>query len=141
MKILEEFPQLNDEVWVDAYDFSDCWTRKNPEAQIGELDCAVAVLRTAGVPSDMGKLLGRSRAAVISFVSKNPHIEELLDEVAEHFLDQIEKLHKTAALEGDLNAQRFILTTLGKKRGYVTRQEQEVQAKTTVVIEGNDAEL
>ena len=141
MKILAEFPQLNDPEWVEAYDFSDSWTRKNPEAHIGELDCAVAILRTSGVPSDMGKLLGRSRTAVVSFVSKNPHLEELLDEVAEHFLDEIEKLHKTAALSGDLNAQRFILTTLGKKRGYVTRQEQEVKAKTTVTIEGNDAEL
>lgn len=141
MKILQEFPQLSDMEWVESYDFSTSWTRKNPEAQIGELDCAVAIILTGGVPSDIGKLLGRSRTAVVSFVGKNPHLEELLDEVAEEFIDRIEKLHKTAALSGDLNAQRFILTTLGKKRGYVTRQEQEVKARTTVTIEGNDADL
>ena len=141
MKILAEFPQLTDEEWVVSYDFATSWTRKNPEAAIGELDCAVAILCTAGVPADMAKLLGRSRTAVVSFISKHPHLEELLENVAEEFLDEIEKLHKNAALTGDLNAQRFILTTLGKRRGYVTRQEQEVRAKTTVTIEGQDAGL
>lgn len=141
MKILEEFPQLQDESWVEAYDFATCWTRKNPDSHIGMLDCAVAIIRTGGVFTDIASLLGRSRTSVVSYLSKTPALEELLEDVSEQFLDQIEKLHKTAALSGDLNAQRFILTTLGKRRGYVTRQEQEVKARTTVVIDGSDAEL
>lgn len=141
MLILREYPQLEDMEWVDNYDFEKSWTRKNPDAEIGQLDCAVAIVKTGGVMVDMCRLLKRSRAQVTTRINKDPHLSELAEDIAESFIDEVEKLHKAAALQGDLATQRFILTTLGKKRGYVTRQEQDVQAKTTVVIEKEDASL
>lgn len=141
MKLYEEYPYLMDPEWLEAYDFATSLTRRDPEAPIAELDCAVAILLTEGVPSDMAKLLGRSRSQVVSRIANDAHLTELAEEVTETLLDDVEKLQMAAARAGDLQSQRFILTTLGKKRGYVTRQEQEVKQKTSVTITGTDAEL
>ena len=141
MLIYQEYPYLSDPMFIEGHDFSSCLTRRDFEANLVQLDVAVAILRTGGVLSDMVKLLGRSRVVIDTYVSKDPHLSELLQEVAEEFLDTVEKMHKKAALDGDLATQRFILQTLGKSRGYVTRQEQKVEAQTTVNIEGNDANL
>jgi hypothetical protein len=141
MKIYEEYPYLLDPEWVEGYDLSSSWTAKNPGPGISDLDCAVALLRTGGVLSDAAKLLNRSRTVISSYIANTPHILELAEEVVDSFLDAVEKLQKDAALAGDSQAQRFILTTLGKRRGYTTRTEAEVEQKTKVIIGSDDAGL
>lgn len=141
MQILEEYPDLLDEEFVETYDFGGCYTRTSSDGVIGELDTAVAILRTRGVPADMKRLLGKGRATIGRYIDSKPALKELLEDVAEDFLDEVEKLHKNAALQGDLTAQRFILQTLGKRRGYTTRQEVDMKAKTEVIIEAADAAL
>lgn len=141
MRIYEEYPYLLDEAWVEAFDFTRCYTAKSASPLIGELDCAVAIIKSGGVVADAASLLGRSRNTVARFISATPHLLELAEEITETFIDRVEDLQKRAALSGDPLAGRFILSTLGKKRGYVTRQEQEVKQATTVVIEGEDAKL
>jgi hypothetical protein len=141
MLIFKEYPQLLNGEFVEGYDFTRCYSRMNADGDPGELDTAVAIMVTGAVLSDMSKLLGRSRVTISSYIGKNPHLAELVDEVAETFLDEVEKLHKGAALQGDLGAQRFILTTLGKDRGYVTRTDHKVESKTQVTIEKEDADL
>lgn len=139
MLILQEYPTLRDPKFIENYDFSKALTRVDFGATLSQLDTAVAIMRTGGVMKDMVMLLGRSRAVISTYVANDPHLTELVEEVAEGFLDEVEKLQKTAALQGDLAAQRFILTTLGKGRGYVTRQDHKVEAQTVVNIEGKDA--
>lgn len=141
MRIYEEYPQLLDPTFVEDYTFRDCWTRKNPSAPVGELDAAVAIIRTGGVLKDVATVLGRSRTVTASAVENNPHLSELLNEIAEEFLDEVEKIHRNAALAGDGTAIRYILSTLGKGRGYVTRTDHNVKQATSVTIDKDDAEL
>jgi len=123
MLIHETYPKLADPMFVQAYDFGDCWTRVHPEGPFEELDVAVAIIVTRANYSKMADLLGRSRSSVRNHVERNMPLRDLMQEVWETFLDQIEGLHQDAAMSGDLGVQRFFLQTKGKDRGYVTRSE------------------
>lgn len=117
------YPQLSDPMFVETYDFGDCWTRVHPEAAFEELDVAVAIVSTRANFSEMAKLLGRSRSSIRNHVERNQPLRDLMQETWETFLDEVEGLHQSAALTGDLGVQRFFLQTKGKDRGYVTRSE------------------
>jgi len=120
--IFESYPLLRELSFVDNFDFETCYTR-TAGASFHELDVAVALLRTNSNIRLAAELLGRSRRATENFVTRNPKLTELFEDIEAAFLDDVESLHKTAALEGDLQTQRFFLTTKGKSRGYVTRAE------------------
>lgn len=123
MDIFETYPQLLDPEFVKSFDFSSCYTVQNPDGPISEYDAAVAILVSRGNFAQMGRLLHRSRRMIEGFVTRHEALSEMAQDIAEEDLDDIEAMIKMTAKIGDVGAGRFILTTLGKQRGFTTRTE------------------
>lgn len=83
-----------------------------------------AILETKGNLLEMSGLLLRRRSALRDYIFATIEVKDVYDEVHEALLDSAESMHNTLALSGDGPALRFILSTLGKERGYTTRIEQ-----------------
>ncbi len=108
----------------EKYDFDSCPTRLNHEGPYHRPDVIAAICETLGDFRQIGILLGRRRNAVRDFILANLDVKEVYDEVTEGTLDGIETMTRSMALGGDGPSCRFLLKTLGKDRGYVTRVEQ-----------------
>lgn len=130
----------------EEYDFSVCQTRLDRYGPYDPVDVAAAILMTGGVFSQMASLLGRNRNRVRDYVLSRPEVKRVYDEVRESILDEVECSVIKSALNGDTANQRFILTTLGKDRGYTTRVENTganggpVQVIDPSVLEGMSTE-
>lgn len=123
MLIYDSYPDLLNDEWLAAYDLESCFTSGDPKGPISELDAAVALIRYSGNLKMSAKVLCRSRTQFRNFVLRNDMLAELFEEIEESFLDEVEDLHKTAALKGDLQTQRFFLTMKGAERGYVGKSK------------------
>lgn len=123
MSILDRYPEFLDPAVIDAYDFSDCWTRTHPHASYEERDIVAALLHAQGNYSKMAVLLGRSRRSVENHVQRDINLRDLRDDIRNTILDAIEEGYLIDAVNGDSQARRFFLQTLGKDRGYVVRSE------------------
>ena len=69
--------------------------------------------------------LGVNRRTIHRHMKKNPALRQVVEDCREQVLDRAEENIFEAAEKGDLAACRFILSTLGKARGYSTRKEIE----------------
>ena len=103
------------------YDFNHCVTvtEQKPYAE----DVAAAIIRCKSSKGDMAILLRVKRSALSKFIAEIPDLQALLDSEREHFLDKIESSVHDKALAGDWKAQRFILSTIGRARGYGNKLE------------------
>ena len=117
--IYEGYESIN----PNTYDFRGCITRNEKDGPYYKRDVVAALMKSGGVYSEMSTLLGRNRTKVKAFVEANPDMKEIRDDLQEHLLDKVEAGQFNTALMGDGQAQRFLLTTLGKNRGYSTRVE------------------
>jgi len=123
VSIFEEYSDLNDETYIEMYDFDDCWTKKNPDKQYETLDVAVALIKFNGNISQCASTLGRPRRSVEGFILRQQSLRELQEDLEATFLDDIEFKYKEVATKGDPIAQKFFLVTKGRNRGYVSRAE------------------
>lgn len=122
---IEEFlPEVAGRVASESYDFLKCPTALDRMGPYHKQDVIAALIATECVISKAAILLNRSRHRVRDYIYGNRDVLLWFDDVREGNLDIIEHNHVKAALLGDLGAGRFILTTLGKDRGYSTRLEQ-----------------
>lgn len=110
-------------VYDENYDFKNCATRVVSDAGFHDEDVIQAIWHTLGNYSAMSELLARRRSSVRDYVLSHPSVKLVFDEVRESFLDRVESNVFKQADEGDASQCRFILQTLGKSRGYSTRQE------------------
>lgn len=123
MSIFDKYPRLLDPMFVEAYDFENCWSRINEIGTFAEEDVAVALIRTQGNFSASARLMNRSRRSVYTFIMQNVFLRDLREDLRAEFLDAVEDAYMEDALKGVPGARHFFLTTLGKDRGYVQRQE------------------
>lgn len=122
---IEEFlPEVTARVAAEEYNFTKCATALDRNGPYHKQDVIAALLSTEGTLSRAAMLLGRSRARLRDYVYRNPDVLTWFDDLKEGSIDIVEHHHMKAAVNGDLGAGRFILTTLGKDRGYSTRLEQ-----------------
>jgi hypothetical protein len=78
---------------------------------------------------------GVSRAAVFELVGASPALKQVLKDAREAMLDGAEAALYTAVLAGKSWAVCFFLKTQGKARGYVEKQEIDLNAARRLVIE------
>lgn len=84
-----------------------------------KLDVAAAIVVTNGVYANMSPLLGRNRTRIRDYILANPDMKEFYDDVRASLLDKVEDNQFNRALSGkDDAAERFVLTSLAKDRGY-----------------------
>ena len=120
MNLLDRNKHIGD---PENYHFGGCYTRENPDAAMAEQDLVAALLKHRGAYSRMAEDLGRSRSQIESVVTRNDEYRALRDDLREAVIDEIEASAMQQAINGDSAQQRFFLQTIGKNRGYVTREE------------------
>ena len=106
-----------------AYDFENCQTRLDRNGPYHLQDVLVALFVSGGQITVAAAMLGRKSIKLRNYLLSNSDARDFRDEMTESVLDAVERSHNYAAITGDGAAQRFILSTLGKNRGYTTRVE------------------
>jgi hypothetical protein len=84
--------------------------------------------------------LGITRKTMYSWAEKNADFREALDEVKDKLLDDAEELYRNAVQKGDLEAAKFILRTIGRKRGYGDKVEVAGDGGGPIVIKWDTGE-
>ena len=97
-----------------------------PGVKLNNKDIIDALRKTNGNLTLTGQLLGCSREAIRLRVNRFPEIREVLDESRESVIDVAEGALQRAVLNGEGWAIAFTLKTIGKRRGYVEKTEQEI---------------
>lgn len=129
---------------VEGYDFENCKTRKNKNGPYNKIDVVAAIIRGRTLYAEIAVLLGRSRTKVRDFILGNPDIKEIYDDVREGLVDAVEgNIFDAAIVDKDLPTGRFILSTIGKDRGYTVRPKDEDSDKNkspslNITISGPD---
>lgn len=137
--LFDQFPRLLEVLETREYDFEGCWTKTHPDEAYDTEDVAAALIVGNGILARGARLVGRPRSSFANFVQRNAQLSTLRDDILEEALDYVEEQQIAAAkgkpvmekhedgeirpVLGDLAAGRFLLTTLGKHRGYSTRVE------------------
>lgn len=102
----------------DTYDFQHCHTAMDRMGPYHKIDVIAALIKTNGNYSLMAPLLNRNRGRIRDYVMGNRDVLEFRDDLRQSRLDIIEEHHWNAAEMGDLQAGKFLLTTIGAERGY-----------------------
>ena len=120
-----------------GYDFERCATRELGKPHVE--DIAAALVECSGSLADVSDLLHVGRARVHAFVNNHPDLRELIVQLRESIVDRVERSVHERALAGDWKAERFLLTTLGRDRGYGSRVvvEDERDAALRAVLDGS----
>ena len=101
------------------YNFKKCATRELGRPHLE--DVAAALVSAEGSVACAADLLGIGRQQLHNYIGRTPDIQDLRDQYRESVLDRVERNVYKRALKGDWKAQRFILSTLGRERGYGNR--------------------
>lgn len=99
-----------------------------------------AIRVTGGNVSAAANKLACSRRALYVWMNSDPELKQAREDAEESLLDMAEGKLYTAVKEGDMTAIIFTLKTKGKKRGYVERQEIEIDKNATLKVGYGDNE-
>ena len=97
-----------------------------PGVKLNNKDIIDALRKTNGNLTLTGQLLGCTREAIRLRVNRFPEIKQVLDESRESVIDVAEGALQRAVLNGEAWAIALTLKTIGKRRGYVEKTEQEI---------------
>jgi predicted transcriptional regulator len=97
-----------------------------------------AVRRNRGILTLVAKDLGCTRQTVHSYVKRYPTIAQAVEDERESLLDLAEGSLFEQVRKGNITAIIFTLKTLGKHRGYVERQEHQVDGEMIIRTVGFD---
>lgn len=121
--MFEKYPDLLNEEYVETYNLEVCHTNTEKDGPILDLDVAVALIRYQGNLTNVARKLARSRRVIETYISREPKLRELAEDLQEQFIDLTEDKLRGLVVAGDPSSVRYVLSTLGKKRGFVTRNE------------------
>jgi hypothetical protein len=71
----------------------------------------------------VARAFGVSRTAVFQFIGRRPKLQEVLNECREVQIDMVESALYAQALKGNMQAVMFFLRTQARSRGYIEKQE------------------
>jgi hypothetical protein len=97
-------------------------------------EAEAALRETQGLIAPAARLMGFSFQALSGYMARNPKLRELRNSYVEVLLDEAETQLAKLVHEGDLAAIKFLLSTLGKNRGYGQNADPAVTAPVNVNI-------
>ncbi len=100
----------------------DSDTSKNGR-RVSDAAIASEIAAQCGNVSAIARVLKMRRGAVQDRINVSPDLISILEENREGVIDDSEMNMFKAVKKGDLLASKFILSTIGKNRGYGTRTE------------------
>lgn len=95
------------------------------------------ILEYHGNLTDIAAHFNVTRRTIHNWISKDPtgKIKKIVEEAREYLLDIAEKSLARKVVDGNLSATIFLLKTLGKYRGYIEKQDYELNGQISVKIE------
>jgi len=112
--------------------------RKSEQTEQLKKEVLTALEQTLGIVTPACKMAGIGRTTFYQWCKEDRDFNEKVRELNNHTLDFVEsKLHK-AIRDDNLTAVIFYLKSKGKGRGYVERQEIEMQEKKPLSWFTND---
>ena len=84
-----------------------------------------AIEDSMGIYAVIARKCGVARCTITAFFKRNPNMVKYVEQEREKVLDIGEASLFKLVKEGNMNAVKLLLTTKGKGRGYVERQEIE----------------
>lgn len=82
-----------------------------------------ALIFAKGMRTKAAKKLGCNYRTVVRYIEEYPAVAEAENDSRESMLDAIELKAYAAAMKGDNTMMIFMLKTQGKKRGYIEKQQ------------------
>lgn len=108
-----------------SYCFEECETVVDPKGPMWTPDVVAALVRSNGNLGQAASHLQRSRDSLKRWVESKPEVQEALLGIRATLLDEVETTQfDLAIVHKDGAAGRFLLQTLAKDRGFITRVEQ-----------------
>jgi len=92
-------------------------------------DVIEAINDSGGIPEVIAKKLKVSRQTVMTFLSIYPDIAEMVMAERDRVVDIAEAKLFERVSTGEMDAIKFTLTTIGKRRGYSTQTDVHHQGK------------
>jgi hypothetical protein len=87
-------------------------------AKLDAKQVAAKLTEAMGNIAAVARAFGVSRQAVAAFISRRPSLQAILQEARETMIDHAESAVFAAVLNGDLSAAKYVLSTVGKGRGW-----------------------
>jgi hypothetical protein len=81
--------------------------------------------KAKGLVAPAATMLGVTRGTLYNYINQNQEVKEALDQARESMLDYTEGKLFENIKNNDTTAIIFALKSLGKKRGYIERQEHD----------------
>lgn len=109
---------------------------RNLENRYTVTEVANVLRKFYGLILPASRELGCSRGALYRFIDRHPEAKKIVEEGRDELLDSAESVlarilngAMSASAGERLEAAKYITSTIGKKRGYTTRIENEVTGK------------
>lgn len=96
---------------------------------------AEALRATGGFISQAAKKLNTSQPNLTQRIKKSQYLKDELESIKDAYLDLAEHALITKLKSGDLGAICFYLKCQGKNRGYIERQDHNVNLDASVTVE------
>jgi hypothetical protein len=84
-----------------------------------------ALQANAGIKSAAARRLGCHLSTIDNYIDRYPTVRQAYEEARAGIVDMAESVVVRRVNAGEWDAAKFILTTLGKDRGWITKQEHE----------------
>ena len=106
------------------YKFDRCLTRMDSRGPFDKEDVVAALLSARGALGIAAGYLGRSRSSLVRWLKAHPTINAVVADYKATQLDAVEvNTFDAAIIDNEGADRRFLLTTLGKERGFSSRSE------------------
>lgn len=120
--------------YTENYPFLTCETVLTPN--INPNDVRAALVVSDGNLAAAAAILGIGRPRLKSYIDRTPDLAQFLHVMRESILDAVENNLYRQALAGDAGQIRFLLSTVGKDRGYTTKTESDTTVRGDASLEG-----
>ena len=91
--------------------------------RVGKRRLREAIESSGGIISTVAEMFGVTRQTIYNWLEKYPELKDDLDYSRENMIDIAEKNIFNAVVEGDLDQSRFVLTHIGRHRGWSRQME------------------
>jgi len=108
-------------------------------AKLTKRKVAAALMEAHGVVAHAARLLGVTREHLSTYIARYPELQQVRDEARERLLDVAEEGLFDAVKKRRPWALQYVLSRLGKHRGYTERTEQEQVGEIRVKVIREDA--
>ncbi len=97
-------------------------------------EIAFAIIDCGGYMTAIAKTLGVNVKSLRGYIANRPQLRELLEDQREELLDNAERGLVKAVNAGNLTAIRFVLSRLGRSRGYGQKLEVSSTGEGRVIV-------